>query len=260
MRTHTHTHLHAPLPPGWQSAIDPTSGVVYYCNPSASITQWDHPGAGPSVTSCADWAWYSAQSQAEQQALASAPSALVVTSERDEQLDDGSVSSRRAGPADDEQQLKRKRRKATAERSTSSLELCSAAERGDVAVVRQALLEGVPVNTVGPDGKTALHLACYQGHTSVAKELLTSGASIDLLDGAGFAPLHYACMRGQKKVALLLIDKGANPTLPTAAGKVPISLVGPEHALIRKQITAAATARHTGCLIGKHVYGKAPGL
>lgn len=33
------------LPPGWQSGIDPKSGVVYYCNPSLNVTQWEHPGA-----------------------------------------------------------------------------------------------------------------------------------------------------------------------------------------------------------------------
>jgi len=31
------------LPAGWQSGIDPKSGVVYYCNPSLNVTQWAHP-------------------------------------------------------------------------------------------------------------------------------------------------------------------------------------------------------------------------
>lgn len=31
------------LPPGWECGIDPASGVTYYCNPTANITQWEFP-------------------------------------------------------------------------------------------------------------------------------------------------------------------------------------------------------------------------
>ena len=31
------------LPPGWERGIDPASGVTYYCNPTANITQWEFP-------------------------------------------------------------------------------------------------------------------------------------------------------------------------------------------------------------------------
>ena len=31
------------LPPGWQSGVDPSTGVTYYCNPSTNTTQWERP-------------------------------------------------------------------------------------------------------------------------------------------------------------------------------------------------------------------------
>ena len=33
------------LPPGWQSGVDPSTGVTYYCNPSTNTTQWERPMA-----------------------------------------------------------------------------------------------------------------------------------------------------------------------------------------------------------------------
>uniref|UniRef100_M4BYP7 Myosin motor domain-containing protein n=1 Tax=Hyaloperonospora arabidopsidis (strain Emoy2) TaxID=559515 RepID=M4BYP7_HYAAE len=32
-----------PLPPGWKARLSRSKGKVYYCNPTLSITQWDHP-------------------------------------------------------------------------------------------------------------------------------------------------------------------------------------------------------------------------
>jgi len=34
-----------PLPAGWQSGVDPKTGVVYYCNASLNVTQWEHPAS-----------------------------------------------------------------------------------------------------------------------------------------------------------------------------------------------------------------------
>ena len=108
---------------------------------------------------------------------------------------------------------------------------------------------------------TALQRACEQGQTGVAKTLLASKASLDLKSFDGLSALHYACMGGHKKLIFLLIQQGADPTLKTAKGLAPVSLVlGPHRGVIVHQITAAATARHTGCLVGLHERGKAPGL
>ena len=34
-----------PLPAGWESGVDPASGVTYYCNPARGVTQWEFPAA-----------------------------------------------------------------------------------------------------------------------------------------------------------------------------------------------------------------------
>ena len=31
------------LPAGWESGVDPASGVTYYCNPARGVTQWEFP-------------------------------------------------------------------------------------------------------------------------------------------------------------------------------------------------------------------------
>lgn len=35
------------LPPGWEMGVDPATGVVYYCNASLNVTQWEHPLSEP---------------------------------------------------------------------------------------------------------------------------------------------------------------------------------------------------------------------
>ena len=231
------------LPPGWQSGIDPASGVVYYCNPSTNTTQWEHPGI-PSAPA-AELQPLSAlfpsllqqstptppQSQPQPQPLESpadsSAAAAATTGKRDSTED---------GPTEHGENRQQKKQKA-AEPTTSS------------------------VDEFGPDGMTALQRACEQGQTGVAKTLLASKASLDLKSFDGLSALHYACMGGHKKLIFLLIQQGADPTLKTAKGLAPVSLVvGPHRGVIVHQITAAATARHTGGLVGLHERGKAPGL
>eukprot|EP00290_Baffinella_frigidus_P057512 CAMPEP_0180379270 /NCGR_PEP_ID=MMETSP0989-20121125/25240_1 /TAXON_ID=697907 /ORGANISM="non described non described, Strain CCMP2293" /LENGTH=87 /DNA_ID=CAMNT_0022378303 /DNA_START=132 /DNA_END=392 /DNA_ORIENTATION=+ len=36
-----------PLPPGWQSASDPTSGRTYWYNTGTQQTQWEFPSGAP---------------------------------------------------------------------------------------------------------------------------------------------------------------------------------------------------------------------
>ena len=242
------------LPPGWQRGLDPASGVVYYCNPTASITQWEHPAASPPAGPTAT--------------IPSETLPLEIPPLETQPLHGRGTTGKRAaleqaehdGSEDPVAQPQKKIRKPDGQ---SPATLCSAAELGETAIVRRQLAAGVSVDAVGPEGKTALQLASLNGHANAVKELMAAGASLDLQNADGLAALHYACMgraNGHQKVSLLLIEKGANPTLQTADGKVPVSLVGPKHGAVRKLLTAAATARHTGCLIGQHIYGKAPGL
>jgi len=49
--------------------------------------------------------------------------------------------------------------------------LVELAFQGDLEAVRQKLLAGAHVDERGPQGATALMLACQEGHTAVAREL-----------------------------------------------------------------------------------------
>jgi ankyrin repeat protein len=67
------------------------------------------------------------------------------------------------------------------------------------------------VNTPGPDGDTALHLACLYGHQQCAELLLQEGAKADAANPEdGTTPLHDAAAGGYAGIVQLLLEK-SNP-------------------------------------------------
>jgi hypothetical protein len=52
------------------------------------------------------------------------------------------------------------------------------------AAVRALLAAGVPVDTMGSDGCTALHWACWKGYADLVELLLANGASLTVEDSA----------------------------------------------------------------------------
>jgi ankyrin repeat protein len=85
-----------------------------------------------------------------------------------------------------------------------------AAGNGHLEVVKQAIADGIDVNTKDKNGTTPLHLAAIQGHTEIAELLIANGADVNAKDDGGLTPLHQAAARGHKEVAELLITKGAD--------------------------------------------------
>lgn len=88
------------------------------------------------------------------------------------------------------------------------LTLHEAATLGRAARVTE-LLAGAPwaVDTLAPDGWTALHLAAHFGHGETLAVLLAAGADPNLY-GRGFErnlPLHAACAGGKVECALRLL-------------------------------------------------------
>jgi ankyrin repeat protein len=88
------------------------------------------------------------------------------------------------------------------------LTLHEAATLGRAARVTE-LLAGAPwaVDTLAPDGWTALHLAAHFGHGETLAVLLAAGADANLY-GRGFErnlPLHAACAGGKVECALRLL-------------------------------------------------------
>jgi hypothetical protein len=94
--------------------------------------------------------------------------------------------------------------------------LAEAARKGDAAIVKKLLDEGVDVNTKYRYGATALFYACDRGHLDVVKLLLDRGADVNVKDSFyGATPLTWAANpnMGRKpqhaEVVRLLLQHGA---------------------------------------------------
>src|SRR5262249_44999914 len=99
---------------------------------------------------------------------------------------------------------------------TKAEQLQDAARKGDAAVVKALLDEGVDVNTKFRYNATAIFYACDAGNVDVVKVLLDKGADLTVKDSFyGFTPLMLAVSPPRKKTAAhkeivkLLIAKGA---------------------------------------------------
>ena len=67
----------------------------------------------------------------------------------------------------------------------STMQLLFLACKGDVEGLQDLLDQGVDVNSIDLDGRTALHIAACEGHADVVKLLLSRKANIDARDRWG---------------------------------------------------------------------------
>ncbi|GIL56127.1 hypothetical protein Vafri_11563, partial [Volvox africanus] len=97
-------------------------------------------------------------------------------------------------------------------------ELLIASEKGLVERVKE-LLQGFPgnVNTPGPDGDTALHLACLFGHTGCVEALLDGGADANIVNPEDHSTaLHDAAAGGYVEICEMLLAKAIDNLLAKA--------------------------------------------
>jgi ankyrin repeat protein len=93
-------------------------------------------------------------------------------------------------------------------------EMLQAAQRGDVAKVRQLLASDTTLaNAKGAHNKTPLHWAAEKNYPELAELLLSAGADINAEVSWGMTPLQWAANMGSRDVAEILLAHGATPQL-----------------------------------------------
>jgi ankyrin repeat protein len=93
-------------------------------------------------------------------------------------------------------------------------EMLQAAQRGDVAKVRQLLASDTTLaNAKGAHNKTPLHWAAEKNYPELAELLVSAGADIDAEVSWGMTPLQWAANMGSRDVAEILLAHGAAPQL-----------------------------------------------
>src|SRR5678815_2059522 len=94
----------------------------------------------------------------------------------------------------------------SAERS----EIASAAEKGDLALLRDLIAKKVDVNAPQADGATALHWAVYRNDPAMIETLIRAGAKSSVTNRNGISPLYMASLYGNPAVISLLVKSGAD--------------------------------------------------
>ena len=85
-----------------------------------------------------------------------------------------------------------------------------AAEKGNIAAVKQHLAAGTDVNakSILRLGRTPLHQAAWDGHKEIAELLIAEGADVNAKDAIGTTPLDWAIRRKHPETADLLRKHG----------------------------------------------------
>ncbi|KAL4331185.1 hypothetical protein AHAS_Ahas03G0345300 [Arachis hypogaea] len=106
----------------------------------------------------------------------------------------------------------------------STMQLLFMACRGDVKGVEDLLNDGIDVNSIDLDGRTALHIAACEGHVEVCALLLSRKANIDARDRWGSTAAADAKYYGNTEVYYMLKARGAK--VPKTR-KTPMTVTNP---------------------------------
>ncbi len=102
----------------------------------------------------------------------------------------------------------------TNERKKQIKSFINAAADGNLDKVKQAIEEGVPVNSLIKAGnESALDHACMNNYYDVAEYLLSNGANPNYINSCQCHSLIHAACKDYKDIALLLLDNGADKNI-----------------------------------------------
>lgn len=83
--------------------------------------------------------------------------------------------------------------------------------RGELEAVKQALSDGVAVDALGAERRTALMFASFQGKTDIVSFLLQQGADPKATDFNGGTALMLASLGASVESVKMLLEAGADP-------------------------------------------------
>jgi len=118
-----------------------------------------------------------------------------------------------------------------------------AAQRGDIAAVRQCVDKGVDAKAKDEVGRSALALAVRDGRSlEVAEYLAGLGVPSDDPDAVGRSPLHEAAGNGDTAIARWLVANGAKLDRRDVQGRTPIenAALGGSREIVAMLIDAGA--------------------
>jgi hypothetical protein len=99
-----------------------------------------------------------------------------------------------------------------------------AAKKGDLALVKELIAEGVDVNYQNFNGETILHIASSRGHLAMVIYLLNKGANINAVTGKSWQPIHHAMRFEHSQVANYLLAHKASLVTKTSDGLTALEL------------------------------------
>jgi ankyrin repeat protein len=101
--------------------------------------------------------------------------------------------------------------------TAQDLRLVEAAKARDAREAADLIAQRVNVNTVAPDGATALHWAAHWSDLETAGRLIAAGANPSSANDYGVTPIFLAATNGDLAMIRALLETRANPnsTLPT---------------------------------------------
>lgn len=145
-------------------------------------------------------------------------------------------------------------------------DLLTAARRGDVAGLRQALAAGAGVNAADPEfAQTALIRAAMFRQRRAAEVLLAAGAKATATSNLSRTALHWAAVSGAADLVPLLVKAGAMVDAPDTYGETPLGYAAEagQRAAAEALIAAGARvdrmkkplARHLSLVVGNGVTG-----